>query len=170
MDNKLDEREMVGVNLLVTLLLRYPAAATVGIIAEKEQLRLSFLVTDRDDQRSSLLEQRLLDTLAAYFAIEDREPIVMEVRCERHEGLGVIEVLRDLETLEHGEISLIVELMTEVYGGDLICEPVEAPLELEDFDIQEEWIGLLLENLRRSEDQRSLLALREGGRVLVYNT
>lgn len=159
----------VGTNLLVALLLRYPAIGSAYMDTNGRHLRLTFLVTDRGPEQAAIWQRVLLEMLDAFFEIEGIQPTRCEVQYEAHAGLGLIHINRDLESIMQGEITLMVGSLEEQLGTDLRCEAPELSLMQDEVVMQEEWIGHLFENIRTGDESQSLLAIREGTRVLVYN-
>ncbi|MGE5654753.1 MAG: hypothetical protein ACM3ZQ_10925 [Bacillota bacterium] len=158
-----------GANLLVALLLRYPAIGSASVDTSGKQLRFTFLVSDRGSDQAALWVRHLEEMLNAYFALERTHPEHCELKYEAHAGLGLIHIKRDLNSIKQGEIALIVEAVEEQLGSDLRSEGPDFSLAQDDLLMQEEWIGYMLENIRTGDEPQSLLAFREGGRVLVYN-
>lgn len=159
----------VVVNLLVALLVRYPTIGSARVDTGTRLLMITFLVKDRGDEQAAIWHRQIEEMLDTFFAIEKRQPAHCEVQYESHAGLGLVHIRRDLGSISQGEIALIVEALEELLGADLCCESRERSSVRDDLIMQEEWIGYMLENLMTGDEPQSLLAFREGERVLVYN-
>ncbi|WP_018084406.1 hypothetical protein [Desulfurispora thermophila] len=158
-----------GVGLLISILVRYPEVATINYDAGNQVLKFNFIF------RHSLpgevregFQKILLESIAVFHSLEGYEPLVSYLDYNEGEGLAMLEVHRDVQTLRREEIALIVELVRENLAEYLVLDG-EAHLFEEDLLIQEEIIDYLLDNMRGGRAQRALFAFREEGRVLVFN-
>ncbi|MCL6614350.1 MAG: hypothetical protein K6U03_07030 [Firmicutes bacterium] len=158
-----------SMNLIASLLVRYPGIATVSLDPEQKSLGFTFVVArplSRPEFRrfAAILEENLM----AVADLIGREPMLMEVNLSDHDGMSFIEVKRDIDTLAPEEISLLTALIDGEFGGARVREQEEA-LEEEDKAFQEEMIGRMLEDLKDTRQERKLIGFREDGRVMVFN-
>lgn len=176
MNESKERRSMVGqesaadgVGLLISILVRYPEVATIDYDAGNRILRFNFIFrhslpgTLRDD-----FQKLLRESIAVFHRLEGYEPQVSHLEYNEGEGLAMLEVYRDVQTLRREEIALIVELVRDSLAEHLVLDE-ETHLFEEDLLIQEEIIDYLLDNMRGERGQRALFAFREEGRVLVFN-
>ena len=146
--------------LFVSLLVRYPELGSVKFIPETRTLVLTFLLRPSPD--SSLFKafsKRLYQSLEAYSYLSGRPVHVINVSRTDHESCTVIEATRDIDTLTQEELSLIVALVREWFSDRLVP----------DIQVQDEIIGHMLEDMRKSSSLGDLIGFREGDRVLLFN-
>lgn len=84
------------------------------------------------------------------------------------DGIGILQITRDVATLSQTELALIVELVLDRFGPDLIVDDGDSLVE-EDMLAQDELIREMLADLQDGRLERNLIAFRDGGRVLVFN-
>ena len=155
------------VNLLVSVLVRYPEVAAVDF--DHTTINFTFLLTRALSNRAfQELSARVEDSLAAFNALEGRPTGAVKVDRARHPGLTVIRVTRDISSLTQAEISLMVALVREQFGQVLAADSGEVMHE-EELVVQEELIAEMLEDVRLSQQHRNLTAFREDGKVVVFN-
>lgn len=155
--------------LFVSLLVRYPELGSVKFIPETRTLVLTFLLRPSPD--SSLFKafsKRLYQSLEAYSYLSGSPVHVINVSRTDHESCTVIEATRDIDTLTQEELSLIVALVREWFSDRLVPEAAE-PMTEEDIQVQDEIIGHMLEDMRKSSSLGDLIGFREGDRVLLFN-
>ncbi|NLG84802.1 MAG: hypothetical protein GX493_09420 [Firmicutes bacterium] len=158
-----------SMNLIASLLVRYPSIATVSLEPEQKSLGFTFVVarplTHPEFRHFVATVKKNLGVLADLLG---QPPGLVEVKLSHHEGMSFLEVTRDIATLTPEEISLLTVLLEQEFGGALIREQEEF-LEEEDKAFQEEMIGRMLEDLKDSRQERKLIGFREDGRVMVFN-
>ncbi|MCL6451180.1 MAG: hypothetical protein K6T75_07815 [Acetobacteraceae bacterium] len=158
-----------SVNLLISMLMRYPELASVNLDPASQALSFVFLVREgvsRDRLRS--YRRRLQAALRTLWSLSGWCPGSLRLRAATLGGLTTLEMARDLDSLSQQEVSLIVELTREEFGDALAREEADASAE-DELAAQEEAIGEMLENIKGSHSDRKVTAVREDGRVLVFN-
>ncbi len=154
-----------GTGLLVSILLRYPEVGTISCSQKQQTLILKFLVAK--DCAFEQLQNKLTQALEMFHKLEGRTMRLFKI--EKHEQeLDLIVVTRDLHSITKNEINLIVELMKNNIGKQLIKD--EGDLPEEEIVLQEEVINHMLAALRTNGTDKSFTAVREDGRVLVFNS
>ncbi|MEW6309222.1 MAG: hypothetical protein AB1492_09335, partial [Bacillota bacterium] len=132
-------------------------------------MRLSFLLTRLlSEDEFTRLESLLRRSLDAYAMLERRPYSICELRSEELGTVTSIELTRDVASLVQQELALIIAVVRDAYGEDLVIDRGEAGLD-EDPAFQEELIEQMLDDLRGCKQDRNLMAFREEGRVLVFN-
>jgi len=163
------ERNSPSVGLLISVLVRYPEIARVHYDHRDQSLKFSLLLScGIGPGEKDMLEQRIRSSLDAYLYLENRSPSIIVVNVTSFEEITVIEMVRDVASITQEEISMVTEVVKEMYPSGLVAEGPEGPAE-EDPSLQEEMIEEMLDDLRHTKQQRNLVAFREEGRVLVYN-
>lgn len=156
-----------SVGLLVSILVRYPEVGTINVDQEEQLLKLTFFVANDISELDSY-SVRLYDSLKLFNQLEGRSCRVCEIDLHHEESVVTIEVKRDIESFSQNELNLIVELLEQLFADFLVTDQSEDIPE-EELQMQEELIRHMLENLRGKRPDKSIVALREEGRVLVYN-
>lgn len=164
-----DEQISDGVNLLISILVRYPEIGTINFDPRQDSLKMTFLLSSiPSPQEFSALEQVLLNSMLAYHMLEGVSVTTAEIQLNKYDQVAMVTILRDVHTLSKGEIALMITLLRERLKDRLITDHNEAMLE-EDLLIQEELIDNMLQSMKQKEIVQSLIGIREDGRVLVFN-
>jgi len=158
-----------SVNLLTSILVRYPEVATVNLDPDQQLLTLTFILSRpvSGDALASLRE-KLLTGIDVFNWLEGRSVRNATVVHLPGEQLTRMEIKRDVESLEREEIGLIVEILRQYLKNDLVTETGE-PLAGEDALFQEEVIDQSLQVLKEAGRGKCLFAFRDEGRVLVFD-
>lgn len=166
---QLDEEISDGVNLLISILVRYPEIGTIRFDQQNNSLKTTFMLSSiPGDSEFKEIRQRLIDSIAAYHMLEGLAAELTEIKLSTYERMAMLTVLRDVHTLSKGEFALIITLLRDCFKERLVSESNDVLLE-EDLLIQEEQIDSMLENMKQQHIAQSLIGFREDGRVVVFN-
>lgn len=158
-----------SVSLLISILVRYPQVGSINFDPDKQALKFNFIFAQEFEENDlQKFKTDFINSLETYNLLEGKKPREILLTYQRGENLTILEVERDVDTLSHEEISLIIALVEETFLQTLVTEKNEYFLE-EDLQMQEEMIGHMLENLKGNMQGKRLIAFREEGRVLVFN-
>lgn len=150
--------------LLVSILLRYPEVGTISCCQEQQALILKFLVVKECAFES--LKEKLRQALEIFHKIEGRKMSLCTIeKCEQE--LDSIVISRDLHSITQKEMNLIVEIVKSELGKHLITD--ESDLPEEEIILQEDIINHTLAAIRSNGTEKNVIAVREDGRVLVFN-
>jgi hypothetical protein len=150
--------------LLVSILLRYPEVGTISCNKAQQALVLKFL-TGKECAFDEL-KIKLTQALEMFHKIERRKMQLFSI--EKHEQeLNLLVITRDLQTITQNEMNLIVEIIKNELRDQLIID--ENNLLEDEILLQEEVIGHMLAAIRTNGTEKSITAVREDGRVLVFN-
>lgn len=166
--HKRDDRMSRSVSRLVSMLVRYPEVGSVNYDPVRQTIRLGLLITGEltpEDQERT--EATLFDTLEVYHMLEQRNPSGLDVEWESFGSLTAVAVTRDAASLSPEEIYTIIEFFRERLPGRLISEAVEYPGE-EELLAQDEMIEEIVLDIGSGRTGRNLIAIREDGRVMVF--
>jgi len=164
-----DDRVSTGVNLLISILVRYPEIGTINFDADNNTIKLTFMLSGiPTEQEFTKLKTLLLNSIAAYHILEGFKPATADVQLSSFEQVAMMTILRDVPTLSKGEIALIIALLRDNLRDKLIADENDTMLE-EDLLVQEEVIDNMLENIKSQLNCNGLIGIREDGRVLVFN-
>jgi hypothetical protein len=154
-----------GVGLLISILLRYPEVCSVRYMRKQHALKFQFLLFASTNL--AFLPQTLLDALEAFHQLQESSMKICKVEGQQEEDYYHLTVTRDVESMNQNEVGLIVELVKGTSMNELLYEEVE--LQEDELHFQEEVIAQVLEHLQKNELDKNVIALRDDGRVLVYN-
>lgn len=159
-------------SLLISILLRFPQIGTVKLNSKQKTIWFDFMLSqDVKEPEIDLFREKLLKLLNAYHYVIQLKPSLIRLELRRLlENYTLISVGRDVASLSRGEISLIISSLNEEFSARLITD--EAGGTNDSFDelgLPDELIDSMLENLRINRAFKNLTALRENGRVLIFN-
>ncbi|KUO66591.1 MAG: hypothetical protein APF84_17355 [Gracilibacter sp. BRH_c7a] len=150
--------------LLVSILLRYPEVGTISCCQKQQALILKFLVTK--DCKFEGLKTKLTQALEMFHKIEGRKMRLFSIEKQEQE-LDLLVITRDLGSITQNEMNLIVEIIKNDLEKQLIVD--DSNLMEEEIVFQEETINHMLAAIRSNGTEKNITALRDDGRVLVFN-
>ncbi len=150
--------------LLVSILLRYPEVGTISCCPEQQTLVLKFLADKECDFES--LKQKVALAVELFHKIEGHKIQLFTMEKFAQE-LDLLVITRDLNTITQNEMNLIIEIMKRELGVHLITD--ENNLPDDEIVMQEEVINHMLAAVRTNGAYKNITAVREDGRVLVFN-
>lgn len=153
-----------GVGLLISILVRYPEVCSVRYLQKEHSLEFRFILHDVVNQVK--LREKLCDALEVYHRLEGNVMRTCTVDFGGEESLSILTITRDIQTISQVEVSLMVELIKIELMKELVYEEFE--LEEDELAFQEKVIGDILEAVKKGNMDKSFIAVREEGRVLVY--
>lgn len=167
--NQDDEQISDGVNLLISILVRYPEIGTINFNPQTNSLKLTFMIAKipTADEFNNL-RNLLLDSIQAYWILEGLIGTISNVELSSYEQVAMLNVLRDVATFSKGEIALIISILRNNFKERLVTDNNDSMLE-EDLLMQEELIDNMLQNIKHQKTLNGLIGIREDGRVLVFN-
>ncbi|AIF51715.1 hypothetical protein [Pelosinus sp. UFO1] len=157
-----------GVNLLISILVRYPEIGTISFDPQNNWLKLTFMLSTIPSQLDfSNAKQLLKSSIIAYTTLEGLPLKTVDIQLDIFEKVAMLSIFRDVHTISKNEIALLIALLRKTFK-DLIIDYNDSLLE-EDLLLQEEVIEDMLTNLKTHYDENRLIGIREDGRVLVFN-
>jgi hypothetical protein len=166
-----DDEEHISdaVNLLISILVRYPEIGAINFDPDKQALKLSFMLANvPSPSQFAAIKKLMTDSIAAYHMLEGCEHAVCDLVLNNYDKVAMLTIRRDVGTLSKGEIALIITLVRERLKDLLVTDTNDTMLE-EDLLIQEELIENMLESIKTEQAKHRLVGIREDGRVFVYN-
>ena len=167
-----EERSSDCVNLLISILVRFPQIGTVRIDSRKQLLWMNFMLSQElTAEQIADFQTNLSNCMQTYHSLFERQPTFVRIKnSQPHEKLWLFSIGRDLSSLSRGELSLIITLLSERFSGSLILDDPDLAMNFSDeFEFPEELIDSILENVRLQRVSKNLTAVRENGRVLVFS-
>lgn len=158
-----------GVNLLVSLLIRYPEIGTAGFEPQNHCIKFKFMLSAiPSPSEFSATKQLLVDSIAAYHLLEGLKLTVSEILLSTYDQVAIISIVRDVHTISKDEIALMITILRQELENYLITDHNNSLAE-EDLLLQEEVIEEMLENIKMYHKLHSIIGIRENGRVLVFS-
>ncbi|WP_031514500.1 hypothetical protein [Desulfofalx alkaliphila] len=154
-----------GVNLLISILVRYPQVSTINFEPQKGTLRFNFIFNYSSKEPKNIIKL-LQSSIDTYHMLEGKKARVVLIDYNIKDDYTVINIERDTDSLNLEEISLIVQCLQQSVKTNIIIENIG---DEEDLYMHEELIEAMLENVRYCNEEKPLFAFREEGRVLVFN-
>lgn len=167
---KQNDKEIAdSANLLISILVRFPEIATIRFDSTKQIMKLTFMVSPALDQEEFTdLRRIILDSITAYHMLQGRTGSQVDVQMKCYDGISVITVYRDMNTLSKGEIAVCIALLCEHCRDRLVTDRSDTMLE-DDLQMEEELIDNMFEHVKSIRSVNNLIGIREDGRVFVYN-
>lgn len=157
------------VSLAISILIRYPEVSTINYNPVDKTIKFSFLIsTNIDDAEFNTIQKLLMDSIDVYNMLEDRNVELVNITKQNIGDYTLLEIQRDIETLTQGEICVLVMSIHQSVQANIIIEKT-SNINDEDNELQEELIESMLRSVKYSQTEKPLLAIREDGRVLVFN-
>ncbi len=148
--------------------MRYPEVGSVQCDPEAKAFKVTFVVRARlAPEEWQNIRDHIGDILASYRDITGRPLRRFELTTEEVGELTSLEMTRDTETVSVEEIGMVIEVLRDHFALAVLADPHD--LVEEDMLVQEETIQERLQDLVQ-HGSGQLVALREEGRVLVFNT
>lgn len=164
---KIGQQVSDSINLLISMLVRYPEISSICCEPDKKEIKFTFLLNDNKNNINdfSKIINKCLNTLFYLKKGEVKNPFNIKYSiCGK---LTVLDIYRKLDNLTAQELNLIISLTQEYFRDSLVVEVDE--LTKEDQLFQEDLIGAMLDNLGQELTNQKLFAFREEGRVMVFN-
>ena len=158
-----------GVNLLISILVRYPEVSTINFNPEKKTIKFSFLLNSSfkiDDLME--LKDLLMDTIEVYNMLNARDTRVRIINDHTLQKFLMLNIERDIDTLEQKEIELIIQCLKQSIN-EMIIKDDSNIVDYEDLKFQDELIETMLESIKSWIGSKPLFGFREEGRVIVFD-
>lgn len=159
----------VQAELIASLLFRYPEICSIKIQPRKGVITLTFLPKGKigeDDWRQ--YRKALQDSLEAYHKLRLCPMAHLSVSRYDFDDYCLMEVTRDLATLQREELSLVVAMVREFSRDGLMMDACDV-ISSDDLEWQDELIDHMLEDVRTKKRCQDIVAFREAGRVVVFD-
>jgi len=156
-----------GINLLISMLVRYPEISSICCEPDTKEIKFTFLLNNNENNINefSKLINKCLNTL---FHLKKGEVVnPFNIKYNTCGKLTVLDIYRKLDNLTSQELNLVISLTQEYFKNSLVVEVDD--LTAEDQLFQEDLIGAMLDNLGQELTTQKLFAFREEGRVMVFN-
>ena len=100
-----------SIGLLISILVRYPEVGSTNFDPETRKLTLTFTISKiLDNDSLKLFKNKLLSCINTFHFLQSRKPLLVDIKNSTYDKLTMLEVQRDVETITHNEINLIISL------------------------------------------------------------
>ena len=160
-----------GVHLLASILVCFSEITTISYEPQDESLQITFAIRTSMSQKAfEEMAGFLAESIRTYHALEGYSGTSIDLSMETHDTMSFLHVTRDIATLSRMELSMVVTVMKERFGEDLVTDPHGyASLDPEFTAMQEETLDRVLGNIRSIYIPSPLVGVREGDQVMVFN-
>jgi hypothetical protein len=157
------------VNLLISLLIRFPHISAVHYEPDDRSLRFVYLLRQVQLDELHQFVQRAQLHLEAFHSFDSARPIpqLAAIQHEHTDELLVLQIKRDVDSLSYEELNLINELVQSSFPERVVCDMVEN-LDEEYLDEDDSIVSFLAAGDRFGNEKLS--GFREKGKVLVFST
>lgn len=157
-----------GLGTLIAVLMRYPEVSSVQCNPEAKTIQVTFVIRGAvDSDMWTRIEEDSLAALTTYRQMTRRPLTIIELSHDVSVDVTTMELTRDTETVSVEEIGILIEILREHAELTVLYDPHD--LLEEDMMVQEETIQERLQTLIQ-EGSGQLVAMRDEGRVLIFNT
>lgn len=164
-DGRIDD----GAHLLMAILVRYPEIATIHFESDYNSIKIAFMISASIGiDNIETMKVTLFDNILALHSLERIKNASIKFYHTTYEHLTILYVVRDIDTFTINEVALIITLLKSVMNGFLISDFNDTITD-EDIIEHEELIESMLESIKSQQIARDLIAIREDGRVMVFN-
>lgn len=168
-----NKENKMGVQLFAAILVCYPEIDSLKYEPREGKLTIDFIL-NKPVSREEVNEfiQLLNDSIQTYYSLEysDMVPVAadVEVNCVNN---TIWHIVRILPTVTRGELNLMVALFKDKYGEALRCDEHNLDILEPDFrDEQSQILDQLLEQTLVQRPSLPMIGLRDGEKVVVYNS
>lgn len=163
------ERVSDSVNLLVSMLVRYPEIGRLRFDPDHGTLNLTFLLTTvPTKEQFSSFKIYLRESLGSFYCLCAYNDPFLSITMTPYDSITVIQIERDIDTLSKTEIALMIKILELYFANHILADKNEALID-EELRFQEEVIENMLVSIQRSHTLSSLIGIRENGRVMVFD-
>lgn len=160
-----------GVHLLASILVCFSEITTISYEPQDESMKITFALKKSMTQKDfDGLAGFLVESIRTYHALEGYFDAKIDLSMETHDKMAFLHVIRDVGTLSRMELSLVVTVMKERFGEELVTDPHGyGAMDPEFAAVQEETLDRMLGNIRGIHLASPLVGVREGDQVMVFN-
>lgn len=168
-------RQKAGIEFIAALLISYPEFYAASYDAKGLALEINFLLQGEiDEEKLKGFPAFLQESIETYHLLEDGiEPEVsiasVDVGDRGERGTVLSYITRDIDSLTRGELTMIADILIDTFGDSLVIDKADSLLEDSFLDMESNVLDKMLGEMPKLHLRQSLIGLREGDRVIVYN-
>ncbi|MGI6307854.1 MAG: hypothetical protein ACOX1X_04490 [Dethiobacteria bacterium] len=163
--------ELSSVNLLVSLLVRFPEIFTINYNLAEAVFKLSFMLkVNVEQERYIKFRKHFSDCLKAYYGIlEFEQPVSPKISKKLIKAWTLLQVTFYKKSICFEEINLVSSLILNEFKKEIIVDTRENSYLSGEREIHsEDFIECLLPE-KKKQEQENLFAFREAGKVYVFD-
>ena len=166
-----NEQARPGVQLLASVLVCFPEIESVSYDPHESLLTMDFVVRAQlSPVEIEKFAALLGESIETFHVIEGSVASTMDFSYEQHDALTILHLARRMDVLSERELNLIVQLLTERFGEDLLIDAHGGEtLDVEFRMLQHETLERMLIAVREIPLRDRLVGIRERDQVIVYN-
>lgn len=157
-----------GLGTLIAVMMRYPEVSAVQCDPEANTMSITFILPRAIEETLwQGFSDQLQEVLGSYRDITGRPLHHLELNRTEFGDVTSIELRRDTKTVSVEEVGMAIEVLRDAFDGGAIADPhdlLEEEMMLQEETIQERLADLIQHGCGQ------LVALRDEGRVVVFNT
>ena len=169
---KRKNKSQAGIQLLSAMLVCYPEIATVAYEPGEGQLVLGFVIREPLPTREGLQDfAKFIDnSLQTYHQLEDGLFVWVAIDADAQANTLMLNVRRSISDVTRGELELIVTLLRDKFGEQLVVDKHSLDTLDPDFaDLQSDLLDQMLDQAQELTIRERIIGIRENDRVVVYN-
>ncbi len=169
--NKRKQVNPDGIHLLASILVCFSEITTISYEPKDESLSITFTIqASMNQEEFDELAQFLAESVHTYHVLEGFAESHVDFSMEIHDKLSFLHVMRDIATMSRGELSMMVSIMKDRFGGRLLVDGHDRGFIDPDFAAaQEENLDRMLGNVQGIGLSTRLVGVREGDHVVVFD-
>lgn len=159
-----------GLDIFISVLLRYPEFNAVKYDAAKEEIKIEVALQEEIEQENQDSFNFELDQcMKIYGGLSGKEINYISISFEKYHqsNITILRYKRDVETLTEGEVEIFASLLQKHFNESIISD--SGKIITEDGFKKKVKANLLHKINREKATGNNFLAYRDHGRVLVFN-
>ncbi|MEG1477955.1 MAG: hypothetical protein RSC20_00365 [Clostridiales bacterium] len=179
-----DNEEITNfVNLFVSVIICFPEVTTIKYDRDSDEIYFNFILKDVKSIKNIKKSLNAIDeALKGYHRLESTKHYEYGVKVKNTGEYAVLEVHRDMKSINRPEISFLIELFRTQFLDNLLMELVDQEQDSDyhwffqdshEAEFQQETNEVAPEKKRIKYDEKSIgnniLVCREEGKVLVFS-
>lgn len=162
--------ELSNINLLVSLLVRFPEILTINYNLAEAFITLSFMLKINVEQERYLrFKEHFSACLKAYYGILEFKPVYPEISKIFVKTWTLLQVTFHKKSVSFEEINLVGSLIMDEFNNEIIIDMREKGFLNDEKDVYGEDFVECLVPEKRQQELENLFAFREAGKVYVFD-
>lgn len=170
MDSVIEHQDATtnDMELIISVLIKYPQINKVDISPELGTLAFTFLVEcNLSQKQANEFADKLEKSLELFNKLADLAVEDLEVKFKDYEKLTKIKIIAELFNLTKEKLSFFIDFVSDQFGSDLLQDDFQ--VSQEKLKECEESIKNNLLNLKETDPPAALVGFRDEGKVLVFD-
>ncbi len=162
--------ELSGVDLLISLLVRFPEILTIHYNLAESIFKLSFMLNAHlEPERYTTFRKDFFKCLKAYYKLLQFEPITPQIHQKQVNNWTLLQIVFHKNNISFEEIHLVNNMILNEFKKEIITDNRGDSCLYSDRDnFSEDFIECLLPD-KKKQEKKNLFAFREAGKVYVFD-